>query len=251
MSGIINIVKWVLMVVGAIAVYYGVSLQMKYDGVTVKIISEVVSPELHEESTKVYMDMANILLNTGDITEATIVKNKVTIKDEDLDLDDPSDNVKAECQEFVKDLEKNSQCIKLQSRIELIEETMSFAATELEIKEVGELPLSKQVKMQLGKDQRFLKIYQYCKPSTAMTMVEHSDAFSAYLPCRIALIEDKKHFETKGKEGDLWLYSLNMDMMIYGGYPLPGNLNELAIQVKNTITTIQKSGAAGEYEEQE
>jgi len=166
-------------------------------------------------------------------------------------LDDPSDNVKVECQEFVKDPEKNSQCIKLQSRIELIEETMSFAATELEIKEVGELPLSKQVKMQLGKDQRFLKIYQYCKPSTAMTMVEHSDAFSAYLPCRIALIEDKKHFETKGKEGDLWLYSLNMDMMIYGGYPLPGSLNELALQVKNTITAIQKSGAAGEYEEQE
>jgi hypothetical protein len=52
-------------------------------------------------------------------------------------------------------------------------------------------------------------IYQYCKPTTAMVMVDHSDAFSAYLPCRIALIEDQK--------GEKWLYSLNMDMMIYGG----------------------------------
>jgi hypothetical protein len=46
-----------------------------------------------------------------------------------------------------------------------------------------------------------------------MVMVDHSDAFSAYLPCRIALIEDQK--------GEKWLYSLNMDMMIYGGVPLP------------------------------
>ena len=92
-----------------------------------------------------------------------------------------------------------------------------------------------------------MKIYQYCKPTTAMTMVEHSDAFSAYLPCRIALIEDKKHFETKGKEGSMWLYSLNMDMMIYGGAPLPPELNKLAIQVKDTINAIQKAGATGDF----
>ena len=72
-----------------------------------------------------------------------------------------------------------------------------------------------------------------------MTMVDHSDAFSAYLPCRIALIEDK--------DGKKWLYSLNMDMMIYGGAPLPADLYELALQVKDTITSIQKGGAAGDF----
>ncbi|HCV74154.1 MAG TPA: hypothetical protein DGE70_00320, partial [Gammaproteobacteria bacterium] len=78
MSGIINIVKWVLMVVGAIAIYYGVSLQVKYNGVTGKIISEVISPTLHPESmSKVYMPMANKLLETGDITMASIVRVKV------------------------------------------------------------------------------------------------------------------------------------------------------------------------------
>ena len=78
MGGIISLVKWVLMIIGAIAVYYGVSLQMKYDGVTGKIISEMVSPKLHPDSmSKVYMPMTNTLLDTGDITMASIVRVKV------------------------------------------------------------------------------------------------------------------------------------------------------------------------------
>ena len=47
-------------------------------------------------------------------------------------------------------------------------------------------------------------------------MIGHSEAFSAYLPCRISLLEDR--------EGKLWLYSLDMDMdmdmMIKGGQDL-------------------------------
>ncbi len=204
MSGIINLIKWVLIAIGAIATYYMVSLQAQY-GVTGKILSEVVSPKLHDKSTEVYMKMANTLLDTGDITMATIVRDEV---DPELSIED-------------------------------IEEAMSSVATELQIKEVGMLPLSEQVELQLGEKQRFLKIYQYCKPTTAMTMVDHSDAFSAYLPCRIALIEDQN--------GKKWLYSLDMDMMIYGGAPLPADLYELALQVKDTITAIQKAGASGDF----
>ncbi len=204
MSGIINLIKWVLIAIGAVATYYMVSLQAQY-GVTGKILSEVVSPKLHDKSTEVYMKMANTLLDTGDITMATIVRDEV---DPELSIED-------------------------------IEEAMSSVATELQIKEVGMLPLSEQVELQLGEKQRFLKIYQYCKPTTAMTMVDHSDAFSAYLPCRIALIEDQN--------GKKWLYSLDMDMMIYGGAPLPADLYELALQVKDTITAIQKAGASGDF----
>jgi uncharacterized protein (DUF302 family) len=125
--------------------------------------------------------------------------------------------------------------------IEDIEEAMAEIAIERNIKDVGQLPLSEQVELQLDKKQRFLKIYQYCKPTTAMTMVDHSDAFSAYLPCRIALIEDQK--------GEKWLYSLNMDLMIYGGAPLPPELLELALEVKETMTAIQKAGAGKEDDE--
>ena len=119
------------------------------------------------------------------------------------------------------------------------EDAMASVANELNIKGVGELPLSEQVQLMTGKDQRFLKIYQYCNPLTAMKMVDYSDAFSAYLPCRIAMIEDK--------DGKYMLYSLNMDMMISGGKTLPPDLLAEAKDVKRIMQEIMQRGAAGDF----
>jgi hypothetical protein len=119
------------------------------------------------------------------------------------------------------------------------EQTMSFVANNHNIKDVGELPLSDQVAEMTGEDQRFLKIYQYCDPLTAMKMVDYSDAFSAYLPCRIAMVEDQ--------QGNYALYSLNMDLMISGGRTLPPELLEEASRVREIILDIMQRGATGEF----
>jgi len=53
-----------------------------------KVISEMVSPKLHPLSMeKVYMPMTNTLLDTGDITEASIVKIKIAkdVTNEDVE----------------------------------------------------------------------------------------------------------------------------------------------------------------------
>jgi len=120
-----------------------------------------------------------------------------------------------------------------------VEEVMRFVANEHNIKNVGELPLYKQVEASTGKPFRFMKIYMFCNALTAAKMVRYSDAFSAYLPCRVALLEDKT--------GKLWLYSLNMDLMIYGGTPLPDELKKEALNVKKIILDIMKRGASGEF----
>jgi len=120
-----------------------------------------------------------------------------------------------------------------------VEDVMKSVAVELNIKNVGELPLSKQVEAMTGQKQRFLKIYMYCNPLTAAKMVDYSDAYSAYLPCRLSLVQDK--------QGRLWLYSLNMDMMIHGGKPLPHDLKEDAIRVKKVIQTIMQRASSGEF----
>jgi uncharacterized protein (DUF302 family) len=205
MKAIVFLIKWLLIAVGAISTYYLVLFQVNYNGVTGKLIKEVIEPTLHERSLSVYMDMANTLLDTSDITMASIVKVPVA---EDVSNED-------------------------------VEEAMESIANTEGIRSVGKLPLSEMVELQTGEPQRFLKIFQYCSPRTAMTMVNHSDAFSAYLPCRIALIEDKS--------GQRWLYTLNMDMMIYGGAPLPPELHEKAIEVKRIITAIQEGGAEGDF----
>jgi hypothetical protein len=119
------------------------------------------------------------------------------------------------------------------------EEAMDSAAVELGIMAVGKLPLSVQVEKMTGEKQRFLKIFQYCNPITAMTMVDHSDAFAAYLPCRVSMIEDK--------QGKFWLYALDMDMMISGGRTLPDKLLEEATKVKAVMLEIMARGASGEF----
>jgi uncharacterized protein (DUF302 family) len=79
----------------------------------------------------------------------------------------------------------------------------------------------------------------FCNALTAAQMLEYSDAYSAFLPCRISMVEDK--------EGKLWLYSLNMDAMIYGGKPLPPALKEEAEGVKKIILDIMNRGAKGDF----
>ncbi len=158
-----------------------------------------------DKAMDVYGDMMSTLLDTGNAAEATVWKVPV---EEGLTVDD-------------------------------VEVAMRAVANELNIKNVGELPLSKQVEAMTGKKSRFFKIYMFCNALTAAQMLEYSDAYSAYLPCRISLVEDK--------QGKLWLYSLNMDAMIYGGKPLPPALKKEAMGVKKIILTIMNRGAEGDF----
>lgn len=157
------------------------------------------------KAPQVYMEMAKELFSTGNAAEATIWKIPVA---EGLTVKD-------------------------------VEDTMKFVANEHNIKNVGELPLSDQVSAMTGEEQRFWKIYMFCNPLTAAKMINYSDAYSAYLPCRISLVEDL--------EGKLWIYTLNMDMMIHGGESLPQELYEEANSIKETILDIMNRGAAGEF----
>lgn len=121
---------------------------------------------------------------------------------------------------------------------ETAEEAMKSAAKDVKMMFVAEQHVSKAVENRTQQPQRFLKIYQFCDPMIAVNMVAFSPAFSAYLPCRIAMLEDG--------EGQFYLYTLNMDMMIHGGKPLEGKMREDAQSVKDGIQTILARGAAGD-----
>jgi len=161
--------------------------------------------QLDQRAFTVYFDVLNKLTETGNLAEATVWKVQV---DEGLTAAE-------------------------------VEEVMRFVANEHNIKNVGVLPLYKQVEAISGKPYRFAKIYMFCNAMTAARLMDYSDAFSAYLPCRVTLLEDKR--------GRLWIYSLNMDMMIYGGKPLPPKLRIEAVKVKNALIDIMKRGAKGEF----
>ena len=185
--------------IGVVAVVFAVSAAVKMAPMLETFES------FDEKALGVYISMMEKIVETGNAAEATVWKIPVN---DDLSAED-------------------------------VEETMKFVANEHNIKNVGELPLSAQVEAMSGKKSRFFKIYMFCNAMTAAQMLEYSDAYSAYLPCRISLVEDK--------QGKLWLYSLNMDAMIYGGKVLPPALKKEAEGVKEIILDIMNRGAEGDF----
>jgi uncharacterized protein (DUF302 family) len=114
--------------------------------------------------------------------------------------------------------------------------SMKLRANVDNMKLVAELPLSKQVEA-MGKKARRMDIYQFCDPLTAQRMVEANINFAAYLPCRIALVEDNK--------GKGWLVMMNLDMMIHGA-TLDKELTKRATKVRDVLMDIMQAGANGD-----
>jgi uncharacterized protein (DUF302 family) len=166
---------------------------------------EAAVSEFDPGAPAVYWEMAQDILKYGNAVEATVWKMEVA---EGLSADE-------------------------------VEETMKFVANEHNIANVGELPLSKDVEAKIGGKYRYVKIFMFCNSLTARLMLDYNDAYSAYLPCRISMVEDP--------DGKLWLYSLNMDLMIYGGRPLPEELKAEALNVKTVILDIMQRGAEGDF----
>jgi uncharacterized protein (DUF302 family) len=116
-------------------------------------------------------------------------------------------------------------------------EAMKIRANALNIRLVAELPLSKQLAA-MGEKSRRIDIYQFCDPVTAKKMVEFDIHFAAYLPCRIALVEDAR--------GQAWLVMMNLDMFIHDP-KLDPSLKADAVQVRDILNAIMQAGASGEW----
>lgn len=119
-----------------------------------------------------------------------------------------------------------------------VEQVLKQVATERNMKDVGTLPLSKELEARTGQKQKLLTVYSFCTPTTARRMVDFSPHMAAYLPCRISLVE---------KEDGLWMYTLNMDMMVKMGRQLPSPLKEEARAVRDTIWEMMERGHKGEF----
>ena len=114
--------------------------------------------------------------------------------------------------------------------------SMKLRANHHNMKLVAELPLSDQIKS-MGKKSNRMGIYQFCDALMAQKMVEANIHFAAYLPCRIAIIEDKK--------GKGWLLMMNLDIMLKGA-KLDKKLRVNATKVRDVLMDIMQAGANGD-----
>ncbi len=116
-------------------------------------------------------------------------------------------------------------------------QAMLSKAAELNMKLVGQQYVSKELE-ERGQKSPYLTIVQFCDPEDAKTMVVHNPIYASYMPCRIALVEDK--------EGNLWLMMLSLDMLINSDL-LPPEVVEIAIRVNQSMLEVMVAGATGEF----
>ncbi|MBZ2209585.1 DUF302 domain-containing protein [Massilia sp. R798] len=119
-----------------------------------------------------------------------------------------------------------------------IEEAFTSVAAEDNIRAVGDLPISKELELRSGKPEKFLKVYSYCDPAAARQMVDFSPNMAAFLPCRISVVE---------RDDGLWIYTMNMDMLIKMGRQLPPDVSVTLHRVRATLLKMLERGAAGEF----
>ena len=116
-------------------------------------------------------------------------------------------------------------------------EAMMSKAAELNMKLVGRQNVGKELQAR-GIPSPNLEIFQFCDPEDAMKMVAFNTIYAAYMPCRIALVEDANKRN--------WLLMLNLDMVI-NAFSLPAELQAIAIGVNGEMLSILTAGATGNF----
>lgn len=119
-----------------------------------------------------------------------------------------------------------------------IEQSLRAVAAEHDMQVLGELAFNEQIEATLGVPYRYAKTYFFCNPDTIAKLLDFSDAFSAYLPCGVSIVEDKT--------GVLWLYTLNLDLLVRGGRQLPGEVEQEVNTVKQALLDIMARASRAE-----
>ena len=115
-------------------------------------------------------------------------------------------------------------------------DSMKLRANTLNFKLVAHLPLYKELEAMDIETNR-IEIFQFCDARIANEMVIFNPDFSAYLPCRITLLEDA--------DGKPWLVTLDLGKIIPSANLSP-ELMEKAEMVRDKIESIMQAGANGE-----
>jgi uncharacterized protein (DUF302 family) len=193
--------KNILSAIGAIVVIALIYMMVSFGGMMGKVSS------LHPDAMGHYMNMFEKVLETGNSAEAMI--RRVKINDE-VSTEDAIENMRA------------------------IAEENNFLV-------VGDAKMSIKSSIKAPDGKRYIRILSFCAPAIAEKFIGFSEAFGAFMPCRILIVEDD--------EGNRWLYTMAMELMLYGGHPLPDDMLEMAESVRGLMYGMMDAAATdGDYE---
>jgi hypothetical protein len=164
--------------------------------------------KMDSKALGLYMEMADTVLKTGDPAKAMVMKKKLVIE------------------------EGTSKEEAIQNAIEIMDEV----GEEYGLAKVDEKTMPRGGKF-MKDGGKYTHIRSYCSPTIADKFLNYSGEYIGFMPCRIGIVEDN---------GDIWIYTMKLDMMIHGGYPLPEELLKYAEDVKKAMELMVEKGASGE-----
>lgn len=122
-------------------------------------------------------------------------------------------------------------------------DSMKLKANKLNFKLVGHNALYKDIIAIAGKqDTPRVEIFSFCDAIVARNILDHVPEFIAFLPCRIAVLEDARK--------EIWLVTLDWDVrwLDTSNHPdkIATALRADAIRIREAIEEIMVAGAKGE-----
>jgi hypothetical protein len=167
-------------------------------------MSEVA--KLDKQALPEYMKMFDVVLKTGDPAKGMVRRVKMEI---------PEDMTKEEA---------------FENAIEAMDEV----AAEYGLAMVDQKTMPRGGK--LFRDGGLLThIRSYCSPAIADKFLSYSPYFIGFMPCRIGIVEEPN--------GDIYIYTMSLELMINGGRPLPKEMLELANEVRDGMYAMLEAGA--------
>ncbi len=114
---------------------------------------------------------------------------------------------------------------------------MRSKAVELNMRLVGEQHVSKALEKR-GEKAPYLAIFQFCNLSDAKAIVSNNPLYAAYMPCRVAMVEDP--------QGKTWLMMLNLDILVDNTL-VPKEIVQTVIGVNQKMLEIMVAGISGDF----
>lgn len=115
-------------------------------------------------------------------------------------------------------------------------ESLKLRANQHNLKFVGVNALYKEIEALTGKPSKRIEIFNFCDGLTANKLLQADPKMIAFMPCRIALIEDK--------DGKRWVISMMMDLKMIKA--MPADTRKSAEQVMEAMKDMMVAASKGD-----
>ncbi|KOR31047.1 hypothetical protein TI04_02880 [Achromatium sp. WMS2] len=118
-------------------------------------------------------------------------------------------------------------------------DSIKSLATSRNLLFAGESKFSEHVTTVTGKPYPYTNFLSFCDSQAGKLIVDYQPAYTAFMPCRLAI--------TKDKTGRLWLHSINLELLIQGGKERPPEVQAAVVRVWDNLKAVMDEAARGDF----